>query len=510
MSDVLDAYKKEDLEWKLKITTECPLHYIKKQVAEQYEFLYCVEIPWPLLRVWSEALNKPNVKATYIDLLNATVTGGWTVIKRSCERVETLLTNKVFVVNSLYRKTLGRKRQKLDNNVDKLSIRKDETETVETLKSELEKSEEELMEWKKKYNDLEGEKEHLYQMMKDEINNKEQEVKDLTQVNEELSNYVLNLETTESLNCPGKKIHELGKKQQARKLSHLKSKAQCALWFCQSFGLELFHLRMQDEEGVLHNINYQAPSSSGGYANLTEGEKQRVEQVLYLLDKFCVGNEVYYELSMIVEGSPKSYLIKQSRMELNKTCHIERTPGHLLGAYINFKSTLSEHVRMLLDEKPELKNSTIQIKRSGDGARMSRTTNFMLMSFALLQQDEMVMSSKHNKTFAIINGPEKYETLKISLSKSFDEVNDLIEKGTLSVNGQEVQLQFFLGGDMKFLLMIMGITQQLLTMLASGVRSIRMSAGIPPSHSAIIMKFLSVGPWRKSNRCITLKITMDV
>jgi len=50
-----------------------------------------------------------------------------------------------------------------------------------------------------------------------------------------------------------------------------------------------------------------------------------VEQGLFLLDKFCVGNEVYHELSMITKGLPKSYLVKQSRTAMNKLYHIERT-----------------------------------------------------------------------------------------------------------------------------------------------------------------------------------------
>ena len=81
----------------------------------------------------------------------------------------------------------------------------------------------------------------------------------------------------------------------------------------------------------------------------------------------------------------------------------------------------------------------------------------MMMSFTLLQLNESVMSPKHNRTVAIINGPEKYTTLKASLSQFFHEVNELISKGTITVDGQDVKLEFFLGGDMKFLLMIMGI-----------------------------------------------------
>ena len=60
--------------------------------------------------------------------------------------------------------------------------------------------------------------------------------------------------------------------------------------------------------------------------------------------------------------------------------------------------------------------------------------------------------------FAIINGPEKYETLKTSISPFFDEVNQLINKGTLFIDGENVELEFFLGGDMKFLLMILGLS----------------------------------------------------
>lgn len=103
------------------------------------------------------------------------------------------------------------------------------------------------------------------------------------------------------------------------------------------------------------------------------------------------------------------------------------------------------HIKELLENSPELRASTIQVKLSGDGACMSRTTNFMIMSFSLLQLNESVMSPKHNRTVAIINGPEKYATLKASLSHFFREVNELTSKGTITVDGRDVQLQFFQG-----------------------------------------------------------------
>ena len=67
MSEILESYKKRKIEWALKIGTEFPLHYVKQQASQQYEFLFCVEIPWPLLRLWSELVEGTSLTTSYID-----------------------------------------------------------------------------------------------------------------------------------------------------------------------------------------------------------------------------------------------------------------------------------------------------------------------------------------------------------------------------------------------------------------------------------------------------------
>ena len=190
---------------------------------------------------------------------------------------------------------------------------------------------------------------------------------------------------------------------------------------------------------------------------MTINDKNNLETILFLLDKFCVGDEVYHELSIQSERLPKSYLIKQLRTDLNNTYHIERTDVKCPGAKLDFSSTLAAHVQELLLHKTELRNEVVQVKLSGDGARMSRSTNFMMISFALIQCNEKVMSSKSNRTVAIVNGSENYETLKESLSNLFREINELITTGTILIDREHVKLECFLGGDMKFLLMILGL-----------------------------------------------------
>ena len=84
MSDILENYKKQSLEWKLKVGTDYPLHYVKQQASQKHEFLLYVEIPWPLLHLRNELLEGTAVTVSYIDLLNSTVVDGWFTTKRGC------------------------------------------------------------------------------------------------------------------------------------------------------------------------------------------------------------------------------------------------------------------------------------------------------------------------------------------------------------------------------------------------------------------------------------------
>ena len=47
-----------------------------------------------------------------------------------------------------------------------------------------------------------------------------------------------------------------------------------------------------------------------------------------------------------------------------------------------------------MEQLGELMPSTQKIKISGDGAKMSRLTNFIVLSFSLLSDGEKVMSAK--------------------------------------------------------------------------------------------------------------------
>ena len=83
----------------------------------------------------------------------------------------------------------------------------------------------------------------------------------------------------------------------------------------------------------------------------------------------------------------------------------------------------------------------------------------MLLSYVILDSDKHeVLSSASHQTFAAIKAPEKYEALKDSLVPCWEEINELVKHGKVDVN-DDVEVEVFLTGDYKFLLIVMGMNK---------------------------------------------------
>ena len=143
-----------------------------------------------------------------------------------------------------------------------------------------------------------------------------------------------------------------------------------------------------------------------------------------------------HEFTLAYDDLPRSYLVKQKRSELNKLCHIEKVPGQFPGAQIPFSETLKDPIREFLKSHPDhdVTDDPIKVKISAHGAKMSKTTNFMILSFALLQTGNDVMSSSGNRTLAIVNGPEKYNTLASSFATVINDINSVVKNGKINVD----------------------------------------------------------------------------
>ena len=174
-----------------------------------------------------------------------------------------------------------------------------------------------------------------------------EEVQEVKKAREELHDYIHRIEEEKSKKCKGRTITEVGPRQRQRKLEQVRSRGKAALWFMETFGITVQSLNGKTSDGKLISVDLQKDRETQTpegprFNRLFDEEKEAIEQVLFLLDKFYVSDEVYHKLTQISEGLPKSYLIKQCREELNKACHLRKTPGEHPGVEQSFRLLLQQ------------------------------------------------------------------------------------------------------------------------------------------------------------------------
>ena len=77
----------------------------------------------------------------------------------------------------------------------------------------------------------------------------------------------------------------------------------------------------------------------------------------------------------------------------------------------------------------------IMLKLAGDSATMSRNSSFQMLSFTFLNRRPDVLKMENVQTVVCVNGSESYETLRDGMGKVFEQINQLVKDGTVTVNG---------------------------------------------------------------------------
>ena len=354
---------------------EKQLKYVTKQREGGNEVVFWLAIKNTALIQWHK-LKQETPDIAYIDMLNGIIPGRAFKISRESDRIEQRLSNRCCTA-SITNQTLNRKgnckvRKEHEEKLCRLAILRREVISVEkweadlrSIQSKLEKAEEQISNWRAKYQNLEEEKEKLFKEMLSEIEKdyarEKEKTSELKDENQQLIKYIDKLQN-ESLGINrGAGIPDLKTKQaKNRKLKELKTRAQKALNFVKIFGLDLQLLKLKDPNSTdsfsidFSTTNHSNPQQEHGgvasqkskYEKLHPDDKNTVESILFLMDKFGVGDEFIHELSMAVDDFPvKSYLIKQCRSDLNKQVNISTTPGLAPGAQYSFKELLTDKVR---------------------------------------------------------------------------------------------------------------------------------------------------------------------
>ena len=96
----------------------------------------------------------------------------------------------------------------------------------------------------------------------------------------------------------------------------------------------------------------------------------------------------------------------------------------------------------------------IRVKLSGDGTNIGKRLHVINFTFTLLDEGSKAYSSDGNHVIAILKDEENYDSLQRELADVRNEVEQLT---SIEVEGITYDLEYYLGGDWKFLAIVMGI-----------------------------------------------------
>ena len=256
----------------------------------------------------------------------------------------------------------------------------------------------------------------------------------------------------------GSRVDNSSGRHKSRLLGKLGESASKALWFAETYGVLPKKLMCKTFDGRDCTINFdgETPKRSS-YDNLPLLDKSNVRKILHVCDNSFISDSAYHELSMQSKDLPSKNHIVACRQEVNSQFDIKRTPGMLPGSFLSLKGQLVKYIERCNFTNEE--SHTIKVKISGDGAKVRRVSNFVVMSYSVLGED--TASHLEQQTLAIVNCDENYLNLNLSLAPLFEEINDLMTAGYLLVNNTHYTIELFVGGDMKFIQILLGLNSSI-------------------------------------------------
>ena len=90
-----------------------------------------------------------------------------------------------------------------------------------------------------------------------EIGTQNAKIDNLIETNKDLHTYVEHVIATSVTSGPKAGLSGVCRQYQLTILKQLKSRAECALWFVESFGLNVESIQMRDSDGIRHTMAYQ-------------------------------------------------------------------------------------------------------------------------------------------------------------------------------------------------------------------------------------------------------------
>ena len=124
-----------------------------------------------------------------------------------------------------------------------------------------------------------------------EIGTQNAKIDNLIETNKDLHTFVEHVIAISVTSGPKAGLSGVCRQYRLKILKQLKSRAECALWFVESFGLNVESIQMRDSDGIRHTMAYQ------NIDQISMNEKEIFKNILYLLDRFYILDAFYHEIT---------------------------------------------------------------------------------------------------------------------------------------------------------------------------------------------------------------------
>ena len=136
----------------------------------------------------------------------------------------------------------------------------------------------------------------------------------LKDTNSRLIDYVKSIYKKVGTANSGKEFSEITENNKSRKIKEFKWKAETALWFVESYGLVPQYLQLEstDYDPKTAKVDFNPSSSKSAYHDLPEEERQQIQDLLFILEKFNISESAYRKLTVFCDELPRTYLVSST------------------------------------------------------------------------------------------------------------------------------------------------------------------------------------------------------
>jgi len=163
--------------------------------------------------------------------------------------------------------------------------------------------------------------------------------------------------------------------------------------------------------------------------------------------------------SLINAGAEKCPSLRNCKVwkkVLNSEFKIE---SNSMGSYVSPREKIEYYVRIFKDDL-RIRNSHINIRLAGDGTQIGSNLSVLNFTFGFLDEIKHKACTNPNSVTGNFSlgmfciKTEDYDDLKTALKEIVDELKVL---KTIKIDGKMYTIELYLGGDLKFLALILGM-----------------------------------------------------